>query len=871
MTANYSDSSQEILRWYWEFGRQRTDRFALPAGTWLDRLRQTDSAFSSAEASQRSEKACMAVWGPSQAGKSTLISSSVDAGADVMGYGSSLHWPGGEAARFVVANPSASAIVLNPFNFGADASGCVSRFVLRTEVADPMYPVEVRLATTGQVMHALALGYLSECVVQDDQGQKVYFNPETFRELLGKAGQGQRAGAMQRAAYDSLHDFVGLLEVLISSELPRYENLKSAWPALRREILECAVLGADAARAHDFATRVLWDGDDVLTALFRKFKELRAKLAQQWSDKPVYCSLKAAAAFLDIGTCQRLKSATSPVPSAAELDFSELVLALCCDASPDRVRIGETLPEKLIMNLEDFALLQGLVWELVIPLRQEVLKTNAPDFCQFLEAADLLDFPGVALTMQGPKQVELNLKALQPDDHIKLFTAVFKRGKTASIVMSYAQSLSIDCFSILTRMGHFTAQPAQLATGIRTWWKYIDPSFDASSTKRTSPLPLNLVLTFCSKLVNQVVQNGTKKGLEPVFQMLEKLGTLAHPSVLTETFATTYPQFAEGPVTTDKPALAAALHEMEQDPAFRKQFRSEASLRSFREMVENGGTDYLFQQLCAQAGRSQRRQLVEQSQQKHHQNLEELIGEALPVGGGYLDKRKKDIDNWKHALKNRLARCGDDAEVATVSLHLRQLLNVEADLLDPLPLNLLKAGREAANKFLDKQFELWKASKATMAARLDGVTECGLGDQANLSRSLHYLVECVSMGELRRWLMNEFGAVAGTADALLNRRFLAVQMANMIMKGNHDPKHHHRSGAEVLDQLNTYSQAEIAEDYRAEDSPHYLAVIRPFLDRLDGILAVTPAGTHPAQPGDEELKAIVARYPELAHLLHLTN
>ena len=202
MTANYSDSSQEILRWYWEFGRQRTDRFALPAGTWLDRLRQTDSAFSSAEASQRSEKACMAVWGPSQAGKSTLISSSVDAGADVMGYGSSLHWPGGEAARFVVANPSASAIVLNPFNFGADASGCVSRFVLRTEVADPMYPVEVRLATTGQVMHALALGYLSECVVQDDQGQKVYFNPETFRELLGKAGQGQRAGAMQRAAYD---------------------------------------------------------------------------------------------------------------------------------------------------------------------------------------------------------------------------------------------------------------------------------------------------------------------------------------------------------------------------------------------------------------------------------------------------------------------------------------------------------------------------------------------------------------------------------------------------------------------------------------------------------------------------------------------
>ena len=866
MTVNYSAATKEILRWYWEFGRQRKDRFALPVGTWLDRLRQTDGALASAEASQRSEKACMAVWGPSQTGKSTLISSYVDAGADNLGHGSSLHWPGGEAARFVTGDPSADAVVLNPFHFGSDASGCVSRFVLRTEVADAMHPVEVRLATAGQVMHALALGYLSECVVQDAEGQKVYFTPETFRELLGNVGEGKKASGAQRAAYDALHDFAGLLEVLISSELPRYENLRSAWPALRREILECPALGADAARVQVFAAQVLWDGNEVLTNLFRKFAELRASLVQRWGDKPTYCSLKAAAAFLDIGACQQLRSAALSVASAADLKFSQLALGLSCEVKADCVRIGDHFSQKLAENLEGFALLQGLIWELVIPLRQEVLKKNAPAFCQFLEAADLLDFPGVGLAHQNLAQVCLNLNApLSADNQIELYTKVVKRGKTASIVMGYAQSLAIDSFSVLTRMGIFPAQPGQLATGITTWWKYIDPGFDVRSTRRASPLPFNLVLTFWSKLVNQVAEGGIKGGLEPAFQMLEKLGTLSHPSVLTETFATTYPQFTEGQVAADKVNRETALQEIEQDPSFRKQFRSPISQGSFRAMAENGGTDYLFQQLSVQAGGSQRRQLVEQLRQKHHQNLVELVGEARPDDGGYLAQRKKDIGEWKHALEARLARSDDDAGVTTISFHLRQLLNVEADLLDPLPLHLDKAAAKArvTVAFLEKQFELWRASKAATAARLDGIAQCGLRDAAQMSRSLHYLVESLFMDELGMWLMQRFGDVGQRQDALLNRRFLAVKMANLLMGGNHAPSRRHRGGDQVLEQLRTYSEAENAFHHRPEDSPHYLAVVRPFLERLDGILSLTPAGTRPAQPGDGELIEIVSRYPEL--------
>ena len=857
MTANNSALSKELLKWYWEFGRQRKDRFALSVGTWLDRLCQTDSSLASAEDSGKSDKACMAVWGPSQAGKSTLISSSVDAGADEMGHGSSLHWASGEAARFAPANSTATAMVLNPYNRGQDASGCVTRFVLRTEVADPVHPVEVRLATASQVMHALALGYLSECIVQDGKGEKVYFTPAKLRELLGKAGQGHKSGGIQRAAYDASHDFASLLEVLICSELPRYENLKSAWPALRREILECPSLGADAASVQTFAAQVLWDGNEVLTNLFRKFVELRASLVQRWDDRPIYCSLKAATAFLDIGACEQL--------AGGKLSLSHLASVVSCDVGSHRVRIGENFPDKLIKNLEDFALLQGLIWELVIPLRQEVLEKNAPAFCQFLEAADLLDFPGVALAHVAMAQVRIPLDNLQAEDQIKLFTDVFKRGKTASIVMSYAQSLSIDSFSVLTKMGQFPAQPGQLATGITTWWKYIDPGFDPRSSRRASPLPYNLVLTFCSSLVNDVAQFGNQKGLAPTFQMLEKLGTLSHPSVLTETFATTYPQFPAGKVTAEKKSVQRALQEIEQDPAFGKQFHSSVSRHSFRAMVENGGTDYLFQQLRAQAGSSQRRQLVEQLRQKQQQNLVELVGEALPDDGGYLVQRKKDIGEWKHALEERLAHADGETEVTTISLHLRQLLNVEGDLLDPLPLHLNKAASKAkgTGDFLERQFELWRASKTATAVRVDGVAQCGLRDAAHLSRSLHYLVESLAMDDLGRWLMIRFGNVSEREAALLNRRFLAVKMANLLMGGNHDPNRRHCGGAQVLDQLKAYSEAEDAYHYRPGDSPHYVAVVRPFLERLDGILAFTPTGTRPAQPGDGELTAMVSRYPEL--------
>ena len=60
------------------------------------------------------------------------------------------------------------------------------------------------------------------------------------------------------------------------------------------------------------------------------------------------------------------------------------------------VIVGEELPNKLFRSLDDFATFQGLVWEIVVPLKADILRKNSSAAADLLEVADILDFPGVA-------------------------------------------------------------------------------------------------------------------------------------------------------------------------------------------------------------------------------------------------------------------------------------------------------------------------------------------------------------------------------------------------------------------------------------------------------------------------------------------
>src|SRR6266581_4476717 len=149
------ECSNCLIDWFWKLGQQRQGRYALGTGTWLDnvyRLKSSAAVLASALASNRR---CMALWGPAQAGKSTLLSRYFDSPlphADASASQSALQWSAQEPVVFLGRQDTPPACVqLNPYNQGADASGCVSRFVLKEAVEDPFHPIELRLSNEPQI------------------------------------------------------------------------------------------------------------------------------------------------------------------------------------------------------------------------------------------------------------------------------------------------------------------------------------------------------------------------------------------------------------------------------------------------------------------------------------------------------------------------------------------------------------------------------------------------------------------------------------------------------------------------------------------------------------------------------------------------
>src|SRR2546426_8393252 len=122
MTAPLSKTAGAVLDWYWAYGMHRTGDYDLSGG-WLDRLYQVRDAATAAEAVRVAGRPCMALWGPSQSGKSTLLSRYLDSPTDAQAV-SALQWDPAEPVAFVGRADKPDCIHLNPFNLGKDASGC---------------------------------------------------------------------------------------------------------------------------------------------------------------------------------------------------------------------------------------------------------------------------------------------------------------------------------------------------------------------------------------------------------------------------------------------------------------------------------------------------------------------------------------------------------------------------------------------------------------------------------------------------------------------------------------------------------------------------------------------------------------------------
>jgi len=823
--------SDAVIEWYWAHGVRREDpRYSVSRGNWLDALYQVRSTVRTIRKGESSAKPVMALWGPSQTGKSTLMSGYLDDPEDGLGERSALRWSEGEPVRYVVGKDKSDGVItLNPFNFGSDASGCVSRYMLCDEVPDAEHPVEVTLATETQILHALAVGYLSECEERNAKGEITAWDSESFKALLDRQ---QGGGEVKREAFEALQQLAETIDLLILSEIRRYSNLASQWAgALRPQMLECEALLGSVQAVERFAAELLWDSWSSITDTYQKLVSKR----RQWDSGTLRCSFRTASILLDIDSYKKCAERAETREKVMSLTVKTRGGAACVSS----ISGGAALAR----DNDDFGLFQGLVWELRIPLRRDVLQERAPVLCDFLEVAELLDFPGVANNYGNAKKHQDGDLAGKP---VVMLTEVLKRGKTASIVVTGARSLDIDGFSLLMRLGKFPAQPVQLVAGISSWLR----AFGHPWPPHEKAMPLNLIMTFCADLVNKVMSAGLRDGLQGCFDQLKSLGHLADPKVV-NALATNYPQFNECHLFGSPEEQQMALEGIVADGAFKERFGDSA--QSFREMVANGGTNFVFKVLREQALTSDRTELLEKRLTEAGVQLQQLIQQHLPAENAVTYDRDGALDAWATAISNRLhlpRRNDHDLDnPIVVSRHLRAFLNIDPEELDDVPLN---AARLKLNfrQHVEKQYRSWQSKRA----QYPQLTEVGITDGTQASRLLTYLIEAADIDRVVVFFRDNLGNITSRLEGRQARRFLAISMSNALLSGRAEEALHRNPKVvnEVLEELAQFDELHSAEP---EHSTHYRAVIGPFLKRLERVKTMS-TGARPPQIGDAELITI---------------
>src|SRR5258708_7180163 len=95
------DFSSKLLDWYWSYGAKRQDTYTLPRSGWVKDIYEVQRGMASIEEAKAKTRPAVAVWGPSQCGKSTLVSTYMDENTVFInkegedGKNSALHWEGG--------------------------------------------------------------------------------------------------------------------------------------------------------------------------------------------------------------------------------------------------------------------------------------------------------------------------------------------------------------------------------------------------------------------------------------------------------------------------------------------------------------------------------------------------------------------------------------------------------------------------------------------------------------------------------------------------------------------------------------------------------------------------------------------------------
>ena len=700
--SQLTDFSAKLNDWFWEKGQNREMRYQLSPSGWLYRL-YTLSERIEALPPDASTKPAFGLWGPSQVGKSTLLSFYLDLGADERGDGSPLQWAAQDPIRFERTGQRTDIVALNPYNLKSDASACITRFRLAEEVFSDRHPVEVKLAKSGQVLHSMALGYLSDW----GQNQGNHLNDDALREILSALGGNSRKPS--RDAYLVSFETAALLDLLTTSRLldARYAGL-SARAGSR--VLESKAAISDKNTAVELQRKLFWSNVPALTQLHQQLEACVERVHRicPESKEKIFCSYQVAACFLDMASYLRAVGGIDMQGSRVEPDSTEQsrLLGIRYKAVNGSMVLSFDAGEPLFENIHQFAHLQALAWELIVPVKRARLKQLGEDgylLLRLLEQADILDFPGVSNVGTGGDD-RLSQDIVAKNGSHLLFSHFLKRGKTSAMVAATARWGSIDGFCLMFRTMGPIARPGIISEGIRTWWNFTTGE-DINTHSKDGP-PINIVLTFFAEFLNDLIRNPQIQRFGIAFEKLRSLGAISSPNV-SKYFTAIFPKYEELALPTEgkQAVIETIVERIMADPETATLFRDGGMIRR---MIYGNGVSTVIEALVDQAAGVSASRSMEKRRVKVELEFLQMIDEAAPGESSEDFRRKELLSRWSQNIRTRLgANVSFDPKISEViSQGLRKLLTVLPEDLDSIPINIVEARRNTS-EYVQVQLSKW--------------------------------------------------------------------------------------------------------------------------------------------------------------------
>ena len=678
---------KSIVDWFWKYRPERpVERsFSNKDVYEIRKIVKKDEAFKSARV-----KPSVAFWGPSQSGKSSLLSHYIDAEDNL-----ALSWSDDLPVRFSGdENINEEAVIFNPYNAGNDGSGLVTRFYLPSEKEkeeiNNKVPVEAVLSNRKQILNAIAFGYRLECNPSE--------NPWT-RDGINKLIE-DKSKCPDKEALELLSDFLDVCTNL-SKEYGRFDELGKG--EFKKQVLASSCAD-NLEEAKTLVKYVLWDN---MPGLEKLYENILKVLKEFKSAQKIFVSMEAAALLEDISLVsfyEKYNSVDSSSQYFRKINAinnlqvakkGSIVYLYCGDLQKPEAEYKSSN-----YDFTNFGYLQAAICELRIPLKKRASEDhgNSNELFSFLEKCDLIDIPGI--TNQAVGEAQDKEKLIDPNnfDKNEYLTRLYKSGKTFSIIYDQTEGTPIYSFVVfidLQREGGIS-RPATLNSGIKAW-------LETWPGRAEFKPRLFVNCSLFGKMLD--VAKATAEGG----------GLVKYCEKLTGDKGINFIDKADIVFTSNrfKPCKKKNLKEIFQnDRHFSDLFLKGNSQKSFDALFDDGfGTDYLFQYLLTEIKESQASELKKLLILENTENLKTKISHILPKPSDEIvEKQKKAINSILKTIEEK--NCQNNvSEAKKLGDIVKYIFYVDPDIVEDLPNLFQTISDQVIIDYIQKQLDLWIADR----------------------------------------------------------------------------------------------------------------------------------------------------------------